>query len=523
MKMKKLILLLITISTINVAQLLPDNFKMTSAGLILKTNDSTPMSNSIVDILVIKDTIWLGTTRGLSKSTDNGTTWKNYYLSKEFGKESITAMAYRKGVIWVATGHTENINGTDQPVGSGLLYSKDNGNSWKIIPQPKDSLSDSVVVYGNNRLRALPITVDISNITYDIALTNNTVWIASFAGGLRKSTDWGKTWQRVVLPPDYLDAIKPTDTLNFILEPVSGAFGNENNLNHRVFSIATDGNNLIYVGTAGGINKSTDEGISWVKFNHQNQQRSISGNFIPALGLDTSNNSIWAATWRAEGSGEFDAVSRSTDGGKTWEIFLQGEKAHNFTFANIYGANNVFCPTDNGIFRSNDGGNSWLLPGIIKDKTNNSTLTTNIFYSAGVHPYNNWIYDIWLGSDNGLVLLKETGMTWQGDWKIFLASQSKENNVTFAFPNPFQPGIDLLKIKYFLTKTSQKVTLQIFDFGMNLVRTILQNATRNGTGEHIENWDGTDYKGSVVPNGVYFYRITLDSDKQYFGKIIVMQ
>ncbi len=520
--MKKLIFLLITISSVSFAQIVPENFAF-GGGKMLKLNDATPMSNSIVDILIIQDTIWLGTTRGLSKSTDGGTTWKNYYQSKEFGKESITAMAYRDGVIWVATGHTENINGSDQPVGSGLLYSKDNGKSWKSIPQPKDSLADSVVIYGINRLRALPITIDISNITYDIALTDNAVWIASFAGGLRKSTDFGKTWQRVVLPPDYLDEIKPTDTLSFILEPVSGAFGNENNLNHRVFSIATDGKNLLFVGTAGGINKSTDGGISWVKFNHQNQQKGISGNFIPAIGWDANDNSIWAATWKAEGGGEFNAVSRSTNGGKSWNIFLAGENAHNFSFAEMYGTENVFCPTDNGMFRTEDQGSSWLLPGIIKDNSTNSILNTKIFYAAAVHPNNDGTFDVWLGSDNGLVRLRENGLMWQGDWKIFLASQSSDGGETYAFPNPFEPGIDLLKIKYNLIQPTQKVTLQIFDFGMNLVNTILQNATRSGLGEQIEYWDGKDYKGQTVPNGVYFYRISFDSGEQLFGKIIVMQ
>jgi len=520
--MKRIFLILTIISSVNFAQLLPNDFHFKNQS-IFKVSSSKPASNSIVDILVVGDTIWLGTTRGLSKSTDNGASWENYYKSKVFGEENITAMAYRHGVIWVATGHTENINGSDQPVGTGLHYSKDNGKNWISIPQPKDSLADSVVIYGKNRLRALPITIDISNITYDIAITNDAVWIASFAGGLRKSTDNGKTWQRVVLPPDYLDQIKPTDTLNFILEPVSGFFGKENNLNHRVFSIATDGNKLLLVGTAGGINKSTDGGISWIKFNHQNQINGISGNFIPALGLDTTNNFIWAATWKAEGANEFDAVSLSTDGGKTWKSFLEDEKTHNFTFATINGLVNVFCPTDNGMYRSNNNGSSWILPGIIKDSKTNYELRTEIFYSAGVHFNKDGTNDLWLGSDNGLVRLKENGLMWQGKWKIFLASESSASNLTYAFPNPFQPGVDLLKIKYYLTQPTQKVTLQIFDFGMNLVKTILQNATRTGTNEQIEFWNGTDYKGEIVPNGVYFYRIVLNDNKELYGKIIVMQ
>jgi flagellar hook assembly protein FlgD len=35
-------------------------------------------------------------------------------------------------------------------------------------------------------------------------------------------------------------------------------------------------------------------------------------------------------------------------------------------------------------------------------------------------------------------------------------------------------------------------------------------------------WDGTDEAGSVVPNGVYFFRIDLGSSAHY-GKIIVLR
>ncbi len=136
-----------------------------------------------------------------------------------------------------------------------------------------------------NEIRALPVTVAIQNLAYDIAFTPNTIWIATFAGGLRKSTDNGQTWKRVLLPPDNLNSISPTDTLDFCLSPVNGNFCGEGNLNHRVFSVISTNDSTLYVGTANGINKSTNGGISWTKFNAQNQPQPISGNFITALRL----------------------------------------------------------------------------------------------------------------------------------------------------------------------------------------------------------------------------------------------
>jgi len=41
---------------------------------------------------------------------------------------------------------------------------------------------------------------------------------------------------------------------------------------------------------------------------------------------------IWAASWQAEGENERYGVSRSTNGGLTWESYLDGERAHNFGF-----------------------------------------------------------------------------------------------------------------------------------------------------------------------------------------------
>ena len=79
-------------------------------------------------------------------------------------------------------------------------------------------------MYGINRLRALPVTVAEQNLTYDFAFTPGAVWITSWAGGLRRSTDMGQTWQRMVLPPDDMDSINPDDTLDFCYAASAGNY-----------------------------------------------------------------------------------------------------------------------------------------------------------------------------------------------------------------------------------------------------------------------------------------------------------
>ncbi len=314
------------------AQLKPESFNLPSdKNYFSKITSSTPVSNSILDIIAIGDTVWLGTSRGVSVSFDRGTNWTNFYGTSPFGTDNVSAIGYNNGVFWAATATSVAATGGGTvPKGTGLKYTTNNGFTWTSIPQPVDHPDSNTVRYGNNILQALPVTVAEQNLTYDMAFTTGTIWITSFAGGLRKSTNMGQSWQRVVLPPDDLDSIKTTDTLDFCLSPVSGNFCGEGNLNHRAFSVISTNATTLFVGTANGVNKSTDNGISWVKFNHQNQDEPISGNFVTALGYNTNNNTVWAATWKAEDLSEFYGVSASSDGGDSWSIHLIDEKSTQF-------------------------------------------------------------------------------------------------------------------------------------------------------------------------------------------------
>lgn len=531
MIMKKNILCFLVLSFITLhAQQIPFDYELGTSSL-KKIADKNPASNTVERILINGNTIWLGTSNGLSKSTDNGVTWTNYYKTEAFGEESISAMDYNNGIIWAATWHSEEKLGSSVPVGTGLRYSTDEGITWNKVDQPVDAPGDSSIIYGINTLRALPVTAVEQNFIYDIAFTNNTVWIVSFAAGLRKSTDMGKTWQRVVLPPDNLNSVKPTDTLNFSLQPQSGRFGNESYLNHRAFSVLAVDDTTLYVGTAGGINKSTDGGVSWVKFNRTNQDNPISGNFILALDQNPFDKSIWAGTWKAEGATENWGLSYSFDGGENWNVALPGSRVMDFGFR-LYGANGVynsadiFAATQDGLFRSGNNGKTWIAANNIfeaVDQYSKKNVTTNHFRAVEADfPINNNV-DIWVGTNaGGLLRYEDKDGTWSGKWNVYFNSGEQiKKNETFAFPNPFSPLNRVVRIKY-KTEKSSEVSLRIFDFGMNLVKTIIQNAQRGISDEQMEIWDGRDEAGKIVPNGVYFYRIDIGSDEPLFGKIMVV-
>jgi hypothetical protein len=527
--LKKIFILfiIITIGKLSFAQIHPRTFYLGKNKAVQNTAaDANPNGNSIDDIIAMGDTIWVGTDNGVSLSTNGGNSWTNFSSTSDFHGEGESAMGYNNGVFWAATAHTSEINGQQVQVGSGLHYTTDNGNTWTNIPQPVDSSGDSSLVYGVNngvdypKIYALPVTVPEQNVTYDIAFTPGTVWITSWASGLRKSTDMGKTWQRVLLPADSTNGINPNEHLTISLQPKVGDIGNNNDLG---FSVIAVNDSTLYVGTADGINKSTDGGTSWVKFNHQNQTNAISGDFIVALGYNKTSSSVWAASWQAEDSNEFYAVSYSTDGGTNWETTLNGENVHNFGFK----GQDVMCASDNGLFRSSNNGETWITPASIDEVVNNRvnfSIVTNTFYSAGSSGN-----IVWLGSSAGLAKLDETpDEMWQGTWTIYFTSQNLTSETdAYVYPNPFSPKIDqALNFKYSTGGQTQNVTIRIFDFAMNYVRTLIQNQPRNlslDSKPDPARWDGRDDKGNIVANGVYFYRIDVGSETPRYGKVIVFQ
>ncbi|MBK9099515.1 MAG: hypothetical protein IPM14_15675 [bacterium] len=507
------------------AQVKPETFELPGdQNYFSKITSSNPTSNSILDIVTIGDEVWLGTSRGVSVSFDRGINWTNFYGTSPFGDDNVSALAYNKydGSIWAATATSvPGPGGGNVPKGTGLKFTTDGGSTWTALPQPVDHPDSSVVIFGQNVLNVLPITVAEQNLTYDIAFTPNAVWITSFAGGTRRSTDMGQTWQRIILPTDSLNSISPSDILSErdkCISPTAGNFCSTGWLNYRAFSVVAANDSTVYVGTANGINKTTNasaQNPSWIKLNHQNQNQPISGNFITALGFNHYNNSIWASSWKAEDPNEFYAISFSTNGGNNWKTSLNEERGHNFGFKN----GDVIALTDNGAFRSLSQGRTWILPNNIVDKESGVELTTSIFYSAASDDE-----FVWLGSNDGLARIIETS-AYNGDWKVYFASQPlKSNSETYAYPNPFSPRQEQLKIKYSTGGAEADVTIRIFDFGMNYIRTIIQNAPRNRDLEGApEFWDGRDDNGNYLPNGVYFYRIDINDDEPLFGKIIYMQ
>jgi hypothetical protein len=439
------------------------------------------------------DTLWLGTNKGLSRTTNGGRSWMNFRGLQEFANDGIFALAADHNVIWASTAFDKETSLGTVTTGSGLTYSLDGGMTWIHVDQPVDSNGDSTLLYGSDSIKILPVTVPEQNVTYDMSVFGRTVWIASWASGVRKSTDDGRIWQRILLPPDDRNSISPGDTVAFTFDP-------RKYRNLLGFSVLADG------------------GVRWKKITRQNQLSGILGNWIISIEEQkiAGKSRIWTTNWRADDPAEEYGVSFTEDGGLTWTNHLEGIKAYDFAFRDSI----VYVATDDGIFRSSDNGKSWsAFKTIIDAKTWQRTTSPKVFTVAAQGD------SIWIGTGDGLAMtIDNVDHPFGESWQLFRAAQPLESQTsTYAYPNPFSPATEVVRFHYTTGDRNVGVTIQVFDFGMNLVRTIIQNAPRPGTQEQDEIWDGRDEKGNQVSNGVYFYRVKVGDEKPEWGKIIVMQ
>ena len=448
------------------------------------------LSNAIIDIRSdsTMDGLYLATGKGVARfiaSIDTveytfiDSLWSSYTTEDGIGKGGVSGLDVKNGMVWIATSFDSSTSLGQFPTGGGIAWTVDPDSGWSWMPQPVDTAGAPGM--------AEPLTTPIGNVTYDISITDSCVWIASFYGGLRKFEFADSAWHNT-----------PPDTTDFDF----------NKLSHRAFAVITPPG-YIFVGTGVGISRS-DDGENWDRFDFDNS--GISGNFITALAHQhtESRDIIWAATWPTNND-QFHSVSKSENWGATWTVChgLDGEFTHNFAFDDSI----VYAATDNGMWKSSDYGDTWYLMPLIEGENNLSILEPEVL--AG-RKYNELFF---IGTLDGLASTYDYGNTW---W-VYRAVQSTAaagEPDTYAYPNPFSPSrAEAVRLQYYLTQSST-VTVKIYDFALELVRTL--ETVSHPAGDWYETWDGRSYRGEIVANGVYFYKLMKQGQGTTWGKIIVL-
>ncbi|HGY54433.1 MAG TPA: hypothetical protein ENK44_01900 [Caldithrix abyssi] len=479
--MKQILILVLLASAISWGQ------GILSKTYLLKENSSEDYifdgflyGNGIVDLLATDSLVWAATGYGLNKSADDGATWQNFRTVHYGGKGGVAAMGYMdEQTFWISTAFDTVAQDQEMAAGGGLSYTRDGGATWTHIKQPVDSRDET---------EYSPTTTNISNITYDIGFVDSTVWITSWAGGLRKSSDMGQTWQVVTVDG------KPFRAAN-------------DNLIHLAFSVLyADG--ALWVGTAGGIGKSSDGGQTFEIYKHSSTQPSISGNFVVALAHQEYDGTIWAATIEASDTSEFRAVSFTTNGGQTWQTTLDGVFAHNFAFD----GQRVYAATDQGLFVTEDKGNNWYKLPDIKDRQSGEEILTEVFYSVAVQK-NPGVTRLWVGSADGLAYTEDNGNTWHVI-RSYVRLSKRPQPAVYGYPSPFSPSRhDYMRFECGDAAPSE-IDIKIYDFSMEQVRVLPVT-------DYKPKWDGKNDAGETVATGVYHFRAEIKGQVTW-GKIVVI-
>ncbi len=115
-------------------------------------------------------------------------------------------------------------------------------------------------------------------------------------------------------------------------------------------------------------------------------------------------------------------------------------------------------------------------------------------------------YDVYLRYKDALINLREVEnlVLPAGSYEVVAARKSVPvaYNLGQSFPNPFNTSC---VINYELPEKAQ-VRLEIYDLSGHKVRTLVDGEQAAGYRSVV--WDGTNDNGTVVPSGVYFYKLT---------------
>ncbi len=475
-------------------------------------------SNSVTNLHAEDNELWVGPF--LNVTDDGGSTWRSSDAdSIVSGRNRVFSLDIENDVVWVGLGYIDDPDGEAVQSAAGFLFSTDGGETFSYRISQLDKPGDTTQVYGVSTLSALDVIVPQQSPPFDIDYdpVRDEVWVAGWASGVRKSVDNGATWQRVVLPPDTLDSIEPSIPYDFRIEPRRGLLGW---LNHMGFSVLVDEFGTVWAGTPGGVNRSTDGGVSWQKFKADGTPNSLTGNWVVSIEEQElpDTNAVWMATWNAAEVGEIGqfGVTVTRNQGRTFEAVLIGEQILDFAFD----GETAYAAGDNGLFITDDGGKTWRT---VRSFVDPSQLDRTVRPDARVFSVAVTDDALWVGTSDGLLKSVDGGASWnlfRVEVPLDPDDGSTPSVETFAYPNPFSPDVHrFIRIRY-EQETAGDAELRIFSYGMELEKTISRSGQSAGLREIV--WDGTSEGGVRLPSGVYFYQIKTSGGTRR-GKILLIE
>ena len=554
--------LLCSMNCINAQKLFPSDFafrtiNVDSTDTLLNTN--TMRSNVVTEVIFQGDkTVWIGSGVGISIIRDSVTIQElkdtleltNGSPTSRLPMGGISAMvtgdiggSYEKFMLAAVAG-SEN----DIPIGKGIVFTTavtDSTINWVYYDQPiDDALSDTIPFGDIGFIAVLPVTVPQANVTYDMDLSEEYAWTASWAGGLRRFKLSDEVWERVPLPMDSQYELTTCEDTSYVRvgakyilkdyylnprDPLDGG-----NHNHKAFSVLSY-SDTIWVGTANGINRGifgSGNCINWKHYSYP--MDNLSGNFVVGLEIQRLNGKriIWAATVNADDPTEQRGLSFTIDDGLSWNTALLGERIYNIAAFDSL----VFAASANGVWKTEDGIN-WAL---YKPARQAIPIPNTVIYDLDevladeVYSvaFDNRSYygdrSIWIGTGDGAAHSYDLDGL---NWKIFRAEY--DINEDYAYPNPFSPYThnvlnDNGYVRFHTNEWSGTFVIDIDVYNFAMEKVYAESFDKRIASSGTLKWDGRDQQGVIAHNGVYFIKLTYPDNQSskpspHWVKLIVVK
>ena len=273
---------------------------------------------------------------GVWKTTDGGTTWKAM-SDKDFTSSSVGALAVCEAnpdVVYAGMGETELRGNIMQ--GDGVYKTTDAGKTWTHI-----GLENTQAIA---RVRIDPKNCDVA---YVAALGHP--YGPNEDRGIFKTTDGGKTWQKILYRNDHTGAVDLALDPNDAQTLYAGFW----EANRTSWSLSSGG-------PGGGLFKSTDGGATWTELT---KNAGLPTGLWGKLGVSVSgadSKRVYAIIENKAAGG----VYRSDDGGATWQRTNEERKLRQraFYYTRIYAdpkEKDVVYVLNTGMYKSVDGGKTF--------------------------------------------------------------------------------------------------------------------------------------------------------------------
>jgi photosystem II stability/assembly factor-like uncharacterized protein len=320
----------------------------TISGLGARNIGSATMSGRVAAVAAVKEdgrlTVYIGAASGgVWKSSNGGTTFKPVFdkeAAQSIGAVAIDPQAPK--TIWAGTGEAWTRNSVS--IGNGVYKSTDGGDSWTNMGLPN-----------SERIAKIIVDPKSSNTVY--VCVPGRLWSDSEDRGLYKTTDGGKTWNKILKGANLSTGCA---MISMISQDPKVLFAGMWDFRRKGWTFRSGGENAT-APSGSSFFQTTDGGATWKELDDKSAKGLPAKPWgrIAVTVAPSKPNVVYAMIESTR-----SALFRSDDGGKTWE---ERDRSNWMVWRPFYFANLIVDPkNENKVYKpdltlimSEDGGRSF--------------------------------------------------------------------------------------------------------------------------------------------------------------------